>query len=572
MSKINENRMCQNCKGNFVIEPDDFSFYEKIKVPPPTFCPECRMIRRMVWRNVRSLYKRECGLCKKVLISMYSDDGAPVYCTDCWSGDNWDPLSYGSDYDFSKSFFTQLYSLFKVAPRFFVYHTGMLVNSDFTNYSADNKNVYLSYSVISCEDVMYSESIDKSKNCIDCYAVQKLDGCSQNIDSEGNYNVHYAVKSQNSIDSYFIYDCINCQNCCLSSNLRNKQFYFKNQKLSKEEYQQVVINLQLDSCSGLQRSKEYFDDMMQNQAIHRYAQIYNSQDATGDYIGNSRNIIQSFDVHDSENVKYGARVVVNTKDSMDVYGLGTGELVYESLASSWGTYKVFFSYIALASKECEYCFIMRNCSNCFGCVGLTNAKYCIFNKQYTREEYFIMVEKIKKHMDEMPYTDSKNRVYKYGEFLPYEMSPFGYNETTAHDLYSTTKEKALQSGYKWTEREKRDYVITKNSQDLPDSITDVDDDLVHETILCPNNGEQTFQCTSAFKITPDELQFYKQKKLPVPLFCPNCRHYDRLNYRNSMRLYKRTCSNGCGNIFESTYASDRPEKVYCESCYKKEVL
>jgi hypothetical protein len=32
-----ETKICQNCKKNFIIEPDDFGFYEKIKVPPPTF-------------------------------------------------------------------------------------------------------------------------------------------------------------------------------------------------------------------------------------------------------------------------------------------------------------------------------------------------------------------------------------------------------------------------------------------------------------------------------------------------------------------------------------------------------
>ena len=60
-----ENRICQNCKKDFTIEPEDFNFYEKIKVPPPTWCPECRMIRRMNYRNERSLYKQDCALCKK---------------------------------------------------------------------------------------------------------------------------------------------------------------------------------------------------------------------------------------------------------------------------------------------------------------------------------------------------------------------------------------------------------------------------------------------------------------------------------------------------------------------------
>jgi RNA polymerase subunit RPABC4/transcription elongation factor Spt4 len=37
-----ETKNCQNCKKDFNIEPDDFSFYEKMKVPVPTWCPECR--------------------------------------------------------------------------------------------------------------------------------------------------------------------------------------------------------------------------------------------------------------------------------------------------------------------------------------------------------------------------------------------------------------------------------------------------------------------------------------------------------------------------------------------------
>ena len=51
---------CQNCKQDFVIESEDFSFYEKMKVPPPTFCPDCRLARRLIWRNERTFYKRIC--------------------------------------------------------------------------------------------------------------------------------------------------------------------------------------------------------------------------------------------------------------------------------------------------------------------------------------------------------------------------------------------------------------------------------------------------------------------------------------------------------------------------------
>ncbi|MDI6883331.1 MAG: zinc-ribbon domain containing protein [Patescibacteria group bacterium] len=56
---------CQNCQKEFTIEPDDLEFYAKIKVPPPTWCPECRLVRKLVWRNERIFYKRTCELCGK---------------------------------------------------------------------------------------------------------------------------------------------------------------------------------------------------------------------------------------------------------------------------------------------------------------------------------------------------------------------------------------------------------------------------------------------------------------------------------------------------------------------------
>ncbi len=576
-----ETKTCQNCKNEFIIEPDDFSFYEKIKVPPPTFCPECRRIRRMIWRNIRSLFKRECGLCEKSLISMYSDD-TPVYCAACFFSDKWDQYSYGQEYDFSIPLFEQIKKLVKKVPRLFSYSFGNLINSDYSNYSVNNKNAYLSYSVVNCEDVMYSEIIDKSKNSFDSYSVDKIDNCSYNIDCELNYNTHYAIQSKSCIDSYFIYDCVNCQNCCLSYNLRNKQYYFKNQKLSKGEYETKIKELKLGTHFGFKKAMNELNSLIEKNVIHKYAYVYNCLNATGDYIHNSKNIKNSFDTKDAENVAYGMRQF-KCKDCCDCQGSSiNSELIYESNAASDNSYKDYFCYITiLGCRECEYCLLLRNCSNCFACAGLINSKYCILNKQYEEKEYFEMVEKIKKHMMSMSYIDSKDRVYRYGEFFPYEMSLFGYNETTANDYFPIIKEEALQRGYNWKEREKRDYNLTIESKNLPDDIKDTKDDILEEIIACPNNGNQLFQCTTAFKIVPDELQFYRQKNLPLPRYCPNCRHYQRLKYRNPMKLWHRQCmceknnhnhKGKCEVEFETSYAPERPEIIYCEKCYQQEVI
>lgn len=566
-------KKCQNCKNEFEITEDDLGYYERIKVPPPTFCPECRIIRRMIWRNCRSLFKRNCSNCDKSVISMYSPKRTDlVHCMDCWTSDDRNPFLQGRDYDFSKNFFEQLDKLRKESPLLFVHHTGTLVRSDYTNYSADNKDCYLSYSVINGENIMYSEVIDKSKNSLDNYAVQKIEGSSYNVDCEGNYNTHYAIRSRNCIDSFFIFDCVNCQDCTLSFNLRNKRYVLKNKQLTKEEYENEVINLNLKSYFSFEEIRKLFDDLIKNKAIHKYAQVYNSQNVTGDNIGNSKNIFDSYDTQNSENIKYSVRTIVNSKDSYDNQGLANGELIFESVATSFGSYKDYFTYICVGSKECEYSLMCKNCSNCFGCVGLKNNQYCIFNKQYQKDEYFELVSKIKKQMDELPYVDKKGRVFKYGEFFPYDMSPFGYNETNAHDFFSIKKETAQERGYPWKDKEEKNYNITLLASDLPDSIDDVSDSILDEIVGCPNNGLEDYQCSNAYKIVTEELSFYRQKNIPLPLYCPNCRHYQRLKYRNPMKLWHRKCMNeGCENEFETSYSPERKEIIYCEKCYQKEV-
>src|SRR3989344_869430 len=96
-----ENKNCQNCKKEFTIEHEDFDFYKKISVPPPTFCHECRLQRRLIWRGERSLYKRSCDLCSNSIISIYSKDKPyKVYCRECYHSDQWNPLDYGTEVDF----------------------------------------------------------------------------------------------------------------------------------------------------------------------------------------------------------------------------------------------------------------------------------------------------------------------------------------------------------------------------------------------------------------------------------------------------------------------------------------
>ena len=58
--------------------------------------------------------------------------------------------------------------------------------------------------------------------------------------------------------------------------------------------------------------------------------------------------------------------------------------------------------------------------------------------------------------------------------------------------------------------------------------------------------------------------------LPIPKKCPDCRYQERLKLRNPRKLWNRKCAK-CNADIKTTYSPERPETVYCEACYMKEV-
>src|ERR1700748_171118 len=97
---MKESRLCQNCKKDFYVHSEDFDFYGKLSVPAPLTCPGCRFERRLMFRNERTLYKRNCDKCGKGIVTIFSPGGKQtVYCSPCWWGDSWDQHAYGMDYD-----------------------------------------------------------------------------------------------------------------------------------------------------------------------------------------------------------------------------------------------------------------------------------------------------------------------------------------------------------------------------------------------------------------------------------------------------------------------------------------
>ncbi len=594
-----EIKNCQNCKTPFTIEPEDFQFYEKIKVPAPTWCPECRLTQREMFRNERALYKQTCELCKKSIITMYAPEKPYlVYCTECHQSDKWDPLSYGREYDFSKPFFEQYAELMRVVPRRALY-VDFAENSEYANWGVYLKNCYLVFGGHHDEDCLYVAQGIQVIDCVDIDFTHKSEQCYASINLKQCNKTHFSQHAESCVDSWFLLDCRNCSNCIGCANLRNTSYCIFNQQYTKEEYARRAAALRLHTYSGLQATARKFADIAL-QHPRRFMRSKNAEHSTGDDLDHVKNCIRCFFVAESENTKYSFFIPSEVKDSHDLSYVGLGaELAYQHM-SGFGLNRVVCNTRVYFSHDVYYSDDCYNSSELFGCIGLKKKQYCILNKQYTKEGYENLIPRIIAHMNESSYAGQWDRVYRFGDFFPAEISPFAYNESTAQKFFPLTKERALERGYAWRDPDPRNYSITILPTELPDSVADVSDDILELIISCAHAGICNDQCTTAFKIIPQELQFYRKMNLPLPRLCPNCRHYQRLKQRNPLKLWHRACqcagrkseirsaksetfeyentathfhgSNHCPNEFETSYAPERPEIVYCEECYRQEVV
>ncbi len=590
-----EKKSCQNCKKDFTVESDDFDFYKKMDVPAPTWCPECRLLRKVLWRSDIGFYRRQDSRTGKTIFSGFPET-APinVWDYDYWISDQWDALDYGKDYDWNKTFFEQFGDLIKNVP----WPSLTVVNpknSPYSNNGTDVKDSYLVFGSTSAEDSYYSYGLVRSKNVFDGSLVYDSELSYEGVLNRKCYRAFYSNNCRESVDIYFCKDCVNVSNCFGCIGLRNKSYCVFNKQLSKDEYSAFLESANLGSYASAQ-------EWLQKSLGHwmtfprKFMSGANNSSVTGECINNSKNVFNSYNIENGENLKYCYLLQAGTsKDCYDYFRFSNNcELVYETAISGEGISNLKFCYDCYPScSNLDYCMTCRSSENSFGCFGLRKNKYCILNKQYTKEEYEALVPKIIDHMNKMPYVDKFGKIYKYGEFFPPEFSPFAFNESIAPEFFPMSENEALSKGYRWADVAERGYKPTISPGKLPDNIKDVQDSILKEVIECEHAGKCLHPCAMVFRIVPRELEFYRQFNIPLPRMCFPCRHYERLKLRNSFRLTKQKCQcagasseNGiyknetkhfhgverCLNEFETSYAPDGKEIIYCESCYNSEVV
>ena len=457
-----------------------------------------------VFRNSLFLSKVICNATQRSIVSAIPDSsGLTIYDIDAWNSDEWDPTSFSRPYDFSRPFFAQFREVMNVVPfPSLGVARSTLENADYTNDISHAKNCYLVFGATNNEDCLFSQWLWNNRDVVDCTNVFESERCYDSVFLRKCYHVLYSQYCRECVDSFFLSHCIGCTNCFGCSGLTHKRFCFWNEQLTEKEYQQRVAELRLSSRSEVaslrQRAQQIWiqfpgvDDSLRG-----------SETCTGKNVLFSHGCKNSYFLEKCDEVSDSIAVVSGKSSQLQLsYGDGS-ENIYFSTGIGDNAYDIRFSWECWMNvSSLEYCmYCVHGVSNCFGCIGLRRAEYCILNRPYSKSEYLELLPRIKAHM---------SHTGEYGSFFPHTFSPHPYNESWASMFFPCSREKTLREGFRWKDELPIEHISISTP---PDDLRDIDPSLLTKTFTCRKTGKP-------FKLTPPELAWYQREEIPPPEIAP----------------------------------------------------
>jgi len=345
------------------------------------------------------------------------------------------------DYNFQKSFFENFSNLEKnnYFPSRITFNEGD--NTDYADMVIWVQNVYLSYWIVhNCENIIYWVSVkDNCTNILNwCMVIDNTENCYTVFWVVNSYKIFYSRYISNSNNIWFSTNLIWCSECIFCNNLDNQSYCIKNKKYDKESYF-IEKEKILKSHKNYSNYYKSLDKIWVNN---------NNKNISGSYLINCENLKDSYNcywVENGQNIMLVWSEVWN-KNMYDVFQAGSpswDDMYWVCWAWSWAQ-NIFNCCNVSWWTNVFYSLHMQNSSYCIWCIGLKNKSYCILNKQYTKEEWNIMADKIFSSME-------KN--WTLWDFFPWNINPFYFNDTMAKILWGFSKESAVKDWYMWRDEE-----------------------------------------------------------------------------------------------------------------------
>jgi hypothetical protein len=410
---------------------------------------------------------------------------------------NEDIFNRGQDYDFNKTFRENYNSLFQKVSLPSMIHFFQNENADYGDVVSKSKNIYLSaYVANTNEDVYYSFGI--KDGCANVFSSVLVADHSENIYMScgvmHSFKVFYSRYITNSSDIRFSTNLIGCAHCINCDGLENVSYAINNQVMSKEEYE-------IKKSAILQQTHNY---LTRYQQLSTQPKNVASTDVQGTFLIESQNV---------ENGHFAYRLN-NGRNVFNVGWFESNEDLYDCFDGGGPTSADMYGVngFAISSEHCAICCHIPNCSNvyysyyiescsyCLWCVGIKNKQFCIFNKQYTKEERFILADKIFAQME---------REWVLGDFFPASLCPFYFNDTIAQIVGNFDKSDVTKDGFLRRDDEiKVDIPATADIIRTDDVLLTQRDDSVLAKVIKDSKGNY-------YRIIKSELAFHKQYALPL---------------------------------------------------------
>lgn len=309
-------------------------------------------------------------------------------------------------------------------------------NSRYNDIILWAKNAYLNFVVLESENVLYSYAVNASNDVYASLQVLSSYVVAYSRAITNSTNIFYSSNIQDSQNIYFSANLIWCRECIWCNNLQNKSHCIQNTQYTPEEYH--------IKKSALLKNKKWYAVLQKNILWVEWSNQWD--DLNWQFNRKSskcENAYFNFQVHKWRNIMFGA----GTGDATNVYDIFSfgGTVTDHNYACMWVWRESSHVYCCVEASphihNCYYSYLIDSCSYCFGCFGLKNKSYCIFNKQYSKEERYNKVDEIFIQME---------ADWTLWSFFPGSMCPFYFNDTAAYLIDDTfTKQEVEAQWYLW---------------------------------------------------------------------------------------------------------------------------
>lgn len=502
-------RICQISGEEFEVCNQEVELLGKMGLQLPLYSPKMREIMRMVYRNDRNLFMRKCDYSGENILSVYRKDAPfPVYKYDYWIKDDWD-LPY-LEYDLGRSFFEQFAELQRMTPRVALF-SPYNENCDYANAAEKNRNCYMHILSDRDEDCYYTHAVFSSKDCIDSAYLNDCELCYECTDCKNCYECRMCFLSDNSSECNFCFDLKGCRNCFMSKGLRNQEYFFRDEKLTKEDYEKKLATINFGSYEAFENYKKEF---LENIVLKgSYKRMVNTENCDGNFLINSKNCHHCFDLTDAEDCFYTRLGANHIKDVHHSYAIvDFSELIVGNISTteSYNCHNVIGCWTC---RDSSYCHFIQGCSNCIGCISLRRGKNCILNKEYSPEEFAVIKKKIMEELGSY-----------WGNPFPLNLAVFSYMDSTYRDYHGLEKEEVEKIGWYYGEKEKVSFEATNLVENMPDNIKDFSENDRQKIYKCHKSGQP-------FKIITQEMQLLKKLFVPTPRLHHEERFLERVKWR-----------------------------------------